>query len=319
MSEPTEPEQSQSGPFIDEQPSPCDQEYPETELSQEPTMTDSSSESDCSSIKQYHATLATESRTRINKYLRIAGESPITKRKLQSKKYKKSKLRTIVKMMENVGIDDKPKPIADDEIISQLKEKYSTAPRSEKLQILTILPNSWSLGKIESEFRASNFVARKAKQLVKEKGILSTPNPKPGRSLPQTSIEVVIHFYESDENSRMMPGKKDCISVRGAGGRITVQKRLILSNLLYHTFKDKHPEQKIGFSKFAELRSRHCVLAGASGTHAVCVCTIHQNMKLMMQSIKLGKLTTSDGTSLQTYQHCIAQAICNPPLYPVVI
>ena len=92
-----------------------------------------------------------------------------------------------------------------------------------------------------------------------------------------------------------------------------MQRRLILSNLreLYNLFKDKHPEQKIGFSKFAELR---CVLAGASGTHAICVCTIHQNMNLMMQSIKLGELTTSNGTSLQTYQHCIAQAICNPPL-----
>ncbi len=217
-------------------------------------------------------------------------------------------------MMGKVGIDEKPN--ADDEIISQLKEKYSTASRSEKLQILTLVPKSWSLRKIESEFRASNFMARKSKQLVIEKGILSTPNPRPGRSLPQTSIEAVVHFYESDENSRMMPGKKDCISVRGAEGRITMQKRLILSNLreLYRSFKDKHPEQKIGFSKFAELRPRHCVLAGASGTHSVCVCTIHQNMKLMMQNIKLGELTTSNGTSLQTYQHCISRAICNPPL-----
>ncbi len=65
MSEPTEPEQSHSRPFIDEQPSP-DQEYPEVEVSQEPTTTNSSSESESSPIKEYHATLATESRTRVN-------------------------------------------------------------------------------------------------------------------------------------------------------------------------------------------------------------------------------------------------------------
>ena len=314
ISEHAEPDQSNSRSFIDEQSSPYDHDYPKIELSHESTMTDSFSESESSPVKQYHSTLATESRTMVNKYLRIAGETPITKRKLQSKKYKKSKLQTVLKMMEMVGIDEKPNE--DDEIISQLKESYSTASRSKKLQILTIVPKSWSLKKIESEFGASNFMARRAKQIVREKGILSTPNPKPGRSLPQASIEAVIHFYESDENSRMMPGKKDCISVRGAEGRITKQKRLILSNLreLYHSFKNKHPEQKIGFSKFAELRPRHCVLAGASGTHSVCVCTIHQNMKLMIQSIKLGELTTSKGTSLQTYQHCISQAICNPPL-----
>ncbi len=145
---------------------------------------------------------------------------------------------------------------------------------------------------------------------------MCTPNPKPGRSLPQSTVALVVNFYESDEYSRMMPGKKDCISVRLAEGRTTVQKRLVLTNLreLYRLFKDSHPEQKVGFSKFAELRPKHCVLAGASGTHSVCVCTIHQNVKLMMQSIKLGELNTSDGTSLGTYQHCIAQVICNPPL-----
>jgi hypothetical protein len=33
---------------------------------------------------------------------------------------------------------------------------------------------------------------------------------------------------------------------------------------------------KIGFSKFCELRPKHCILAGASGTHSVFVHTIYQ-------------------------------------------
>ena len=58
-----------------------------------------------------------------------------------------------------------------------------------------------------------------------------------------------------------------------------------------------------------------CVLAGASSTHSVCVCTIHQNIKLMFLAIKFDKLATSDGgLSLETYQHCLAQAICNPAM-----
>ena len=43
---------------------------------------------------------------------------------------------------------------------------------------------------------------------------------------------------------------------------------------------------KVGFSKFADFHPKHCVLAGASGTHSVCVCTIHQNVKLMMLGIQ---------------------------------
>lgn len=104
-----------------------------------------------------------------------------------------------------------------------------------------------------------------------------------------------------------MPGKKDFISIREDGKRIHLQKRLVLSNLkeIYVAFKQKFPDCKVGFSKFAELRPKQCILAGASGTHTVCVCTIHQNVKLMMNVINL--------PNIPTYQHCLARIICNPP------
>ena len=43
----------------------------------------------------------------------------------------------------------------------QLKEKFSTTTeRSVKVQILTILPMSWSIEKVQTEFGASNFMVR---------------------------------------------------------------------------------------------------------------------------------------------------------------
>ena len=70
--------------------------------------------------------------------------------------------------------------------------------------------------------------------------------------------------------------------------------------------------EKIGFSKFAELRP-NCVLTGASGTHAVCACTIHQNVKLMMIGGKISELSAYDDVQLNNYNHCLAKIICNPP------
>ena len=213
-----------------------------------------------------------------------------------------------------LGFDEKAS--VDGEIIAQLKERFSTAKRSEKVQILTVLPQSWSIRKIQSEFGAPNFTVRKAKALFAANGILATPNPKPGQSLSLETQDLVVNFYESDDNSRMMAGKKDCISVRRPQGTVTMQKRLVLTNLseLYQLFKQRYPEVKVGFSKFAKLCPPYCVLAGASGTHSVCVCTIHQNVKLLFESIKLYDLETTDGLSVQSYQHCIAQAVCNPPM-----
>ena len=84
----------------------------------------------------------------------------------------------------------------------------------------------------------------------------------------------ICTFYECDDVSRVMPGKKDFVSMKKEGKRQQIQQRLVLSNLreVYREFKKRFPDQKIGFSKFAELRPKHCILAGASGTHAVCVC-----------------------------------------------
>eukprot|EP00731_Ephydatia_muelleri_P014605 Em0008g325a len=75
------------------------------------------------------------------------------------------------------------------------------------------------------------------------------------------------------KDNRVMPGKKDFLSVRNdTGEKEHRQKRLVLCNLTeaYRRFKALHPDIKVGFSKFAELRPKEeCVLAGATGTHSI--------------------------------------------------
>ena len=90
--------------------------------------------------------------------------------------------------------------------------------------------------------------------------------------------------------------------------------RLILGNVkqIYTQFKQKYPEKKIGFSKFAVLRPKECGLAGASGTHQVCVCAVH--VKLMMTNAKMATLTRNKEVPLLHYSHALAEIICNPPL-----
>jgi len=190
----------------------------------------------------------------VNQCLDMFGQTPLTKSKLRSKHYSKQKVEKVTTMMQNLVVSD-PQSKDDGEIVQQLKEKFAFASRSEKVQILTVLPKSWSIRKVQTEFGAANYMVRKAKQLVEEKGILATPNPKPGHTLPQTTIDIVTNFYESDENSRMMPGRKDFVSIRKEEGRVHIQKRLVLCNLkeLYRLFKESFLHVAIGFSKFAEL------------------------------------------------------------------
>lgn len=81
-----------------------------------------------------------------------------------------------------------------------------------------------------------------------------------------------------------MPGKKDCVKVIEEGETCRVQKRLLLKDIhaLHTSFCFKYPEFPISVSKFTKLRPRNCITISSSGTYNICVCKIHQNMKLKL-------------------------------------
>ena len=175
-----------------------------------------------------------------------------------------------------------------DKLVELMKEKLKVSNKREKIQILTLIPESWSLRKTAKELKVSKATARKARILREEKGILVVPQPVIEKRLSEKTVNSVLEFYQNDEYSRQLPGKKDCVSI---GKNVHVSKRLILCNLkeLYTAFKDKHPDLKISFSKFASLRPKWCITVGPKGTHSVCVCTAHQNVKLLLSSVNLSK------------------------------
>ena len=80
-------------------------------------------------------------------------------------------------------------------------------------------------------------------------------------------------------------------------------QQLILCNLreLYATFKDKHPDLRNSFSKFASLRPKWYITVGTKGTHSVCMCTAHQNVTLLFSSVNLSK----------DYHQLLQLTVCN--------
>lgn len=93
---------------------------------------------------------------------------------------------------------------------------------------------------------------------------------------------------------------------------ISVPKRLVIVPLreAYTFFKEKHPGVKIGLAKFAELRPAECILAGPAGTHNVCVCTIHQNVKLMIEGAGLPIITAKTTCPINSHIDCLNLILC---------
>ena len=95
------------------------------------------------------------------------------------------------------------------------------------------------------------------------------------------------------------------------------QKRLLLVNVKeLHIEYLKETGDKIGFSTFAaELRPKWCVPVSSTGMHSVCVCEIHQNVKLLVCAIP-GQCT---------YKELMGKVVCNIdnrncmlPLYVII-
>lgn len=183
----------------------------------------------------------------------------------------------------NVSSTSRPTPsyefLTDDyrRLMEDVKKRFGEEKdRSKKISLLTLAPSSWSRKRIAQYFGASERQVRLAMSMKKEKGILSCSTQRLNRPLDESTKSSVRNFYEDELVSICLPGKKDV--VRGS------QKRLLLINLkeAYEEWKKSNNGVKCGFSKFAALRPKHCLLAGASGTHSVCVCLYHQNLKLLL-------------------------------------
>lgn len=115
------------------------------------------------------------------------------------------------------------------EMINQLKEKLETATRNEQHQVLSVLPKSWTANKIQREFDVSYHCADSVKKHVAECGILALPRPKRGKSLDDTTLELIERFYNSDEVSRVQPGRKDFVNIPVNGVKTTVKMHIFNS------------------------------------------------------------------------------------------
>lgn len=258
----------------------------------------------------------------VNRAIEQLGESPIAAKRMRYKTYATKKFQNVTEALAkdvfNVATTSNTENTVNtelNELINELKEKFKSVTNvREKYMILTTLPKSWTIRKIRDEFNISYHMARKAKKLRAENGVMSTPNLKLAHNtLKPEVIEEVKNFYRSDDISRACPGKRDYVFVNENGEKISKQRRLLLSNLkeTYHAFKQLHPTAKIGFSAFTIHRPKEVLLAlDKYGIQCVCVCAYHQNVKLMFEPMKRKQIFTSD---INSYNDLCSKLLCANP------
>ena len=122
--------------------------------------------------------------------------------------------------------DTKNKAEELDRLYAAMKEKLVTTSNTEKLQVFSLVPDSWSQKYCSEYFGVSEYLIRSARELKQRKGILAQPSQKKGKAMAQETIDLVHAFYEDDEYSRQLPRKKDYASIQKG---VHKQKQLVLS------------------------------------------------------------------------------------------
>lgn len=226
---------------------------------------------------------------KVNKLLLEIGEPPIKVKRASNaaecEKVLKSAVSKITNNNSNINNVNNPNDLVLNNFKSAFNDKKS---RADKILVLTTLPPDWSIKMIRREFKVSKRMVKTAKKIREERGFASQPKIKKGKTLKNETLQRIQDFYLSDDVSRVMPGMKDYVSVMEDGKKVQKQKRLLLYNIheLHKKFTEVFPDEKIGLTKFQKLRPRECISAGKSGTHNVCVCKIHQNIKLQLNGFK---------------------------------
>ena len=88
-----------------------------------------------------------------------------------------------------------------DYLVHCMKEKMKLSNRNEKLQILTLIPKSWSFRKAAEEFGVSKSTIQKAKLLRDMKGITSLPELYSYSKISEELINNITSFYCDDKYS----------------------------------------------------------------------------------------------------------------------
>ena len=153
---------------------------------------------------------------------------------------------------------------------------------------------------------------RKRKALIVEfaeiEGLCTVKKAKSSRGSRAVSEELmkkVIDFYTDNEISWQAPGKRDYIIVRENGNKHKVQKKHLLSTLKEaHAMFIKEYKEEISFSKFCELRPKHVLLLNQL-PHNVCVCRYHEDIRLLLNTLKMAGLGVNTG-----FRDFISQVVC---------
>ena len=186
-------------------------------------------------------------------------------------------------------------------LIMQLRKKYKDSRQKRFQQQIRRVAMGKVLKKYRMIGRAQLALTRGqwAADTAPEDGILDLDRKRRSDALTDDQVETVRSFFQRDDSSRMMPGKRDTVTRR----KLKKQKRLLSDSMktLHAKFRYEHADINICYSTFCTLRP-FWVVAPTLADRDTCQCKRHSNIKLMADKLHREGIIPSSSQSEQYNQ-----------------
>ena len=191
--------------------------------------------------------------------------------------------------MRRVGINPRDAPeiqkqLLFAETLSSEIRKAGNEKKNSKQSIRSVISS-----KILRKYKLIHYAARRTNRKL-SKGLNKVINPnKSKRGFKPNLYKAVINFYNRDDVSTALPGKRDAKKVKQ--GKPRIQKRVLINYLsnLHQKFVSEHTNMSCSFTSFARMRSKIFVLANFADMRT-CLCTQHQNYALKLKMLRKYKI-----------------------------
>lgn len=166
-----------------------------------------------------------------------------------------------------------------------MKDKVSSNVKAKKKSFRSILSS-----KVVKKYRCGSAIAKATG--VGRKTIYNMEIVRKQRKCIKTMYEqIVVDFLTREDNSSMMPGKKDVVKINGEE-----KQKYILSDYLHNLhekFCFENPGITICRATFSTFRPRYILLANFASKQT-CLCSRHQNFCLKLRAMKTSGFPTTE-------------------------
>ena len=176
------------------------------------------------------------------------------------------------------------------ELAKNLNETCGKQNKSRKVANHALLKTAVSaIGKkYNLGLKTLNLSRKQVKKVQKDNSDWWKPNPRKKRKdmITDEIKERVKKFYLQSEISREVPNKKDVVCLKSGSDKQYVQKHIMIMTSIdaYHMYRQKYQQDKIGLSKFKDLKPKQVRRISETNKKS-CLCQVCCNIALKSEAL----------------------------------